>query len=395
MKFADRMSLLGTESAFEVLVKARALEARGRDIVHLEIGEPDFDTPPHIVEAGQKALDEGYTHYGPSAGLPELREAIAQDVSRLRGISATPDQVVVTPGAKPIIFYTILTLAQGGDEVIYPNPGFPIYESVIKFAGAKPVPIPLREERDFSLDVDELADLVTSRTRLIIINSPQNPTGGILPQEDLKAIAGISAAHGVPVLADEIYSRILYDDDFHNISVYDGMEDLTIILDGFSKTYAMTGWRIGYGVMPTDLAEHTTRLMTNSNSCTASFTQRAALAALQGPRDAVTQMVAEFKRRRDIFVEGLNAIPGIRCALPRGAFYLFPNIAGLGRPSKEVAEVLLNRGNVAALAGPDFGEYGEGYLRFSYANSIENIRKALDRIADVAATLLAVPPPIV
>ncbi len=389
MKFADRMSLLGTESAFEVLVKARALEAQGRDVVHLEIGEPDFDTPRHIVGAGQKALDEGYTHYGPSAGLPELREAIAEDVSGLRDISVTADQVVVTPGAKPIMFFTILALAQSGDEVIYSNPGFPIYESVIKFAGARPVPIPLKEERDFSLDVNELKDLVTDRTRLIIINSPQNPTGGVLPPEDLRAIAEIAVARQVPVLADEIYSRMLYGGEFHSISVYDGMEDLVIILDGFSKTYAMTGWRIGYGVMPPDMAAHITRLMTNSNSCTASFTQRAALAALQGPHDAVVEMVAEFKRRRDIFVDGLNAIPGIRCALPKGAFYLFPNITGLGRSSKEIADLLLNEGNVAALAGPDFGEYGEGYLRFSYANSVENIRKALDRIADLAAKLKA------
>ena len=387
MKFADRMSLLGTESAFEVLVKARALEAQGKDVVHLEIGEPDFDTPAHIVRAGQEALSEGFTHYGPSAGLPELREAIAEEVSATRGVSFDPDQVVVTPGGKPIMFYTIMALAGPGDEVIYPNPGFPIYESVIKFAGAKPVPIPLREDRDFSLDVNELKDLVTDRTKLIIINSPQNPTGGILPEDDLKAIAEIAVAGGVPVLADEIYSRMLYDGAFRSVSVYDGMADLTVILDGFSKTYAMTGWRIGYGVMPTDLAAHLTRLMTNTNSCTASFTQRAAVAALKGPQDESEKMMAEFKKRRDIFVDGLNAIDGITCRLPAGAFYTFPNITGVGKSSREFADSLLYDGCVAGLAGPDFGAYGEGYIRFSYANSVENINKALERIADCALKL--------
>jgi aspartate/methionine/tyrosine aminotransferase len=387
MNFADRMSLLGTETAFEVLVKARALEAQGKDVVHLEIGEPDFDTPRHIVEAGQKALDEGFTHYGPSAGLPELREAIAGDVSTFRGISVDADQVVVTPGAKPIMFFVVMALAQEGDEVIYPNPGFPIYESVIKFVGAKPVPIPLREERDFSLDVNELADLVTEKTKLIIINSPQNPTGGILSGEDLKAIAEIAVARQIPVLTDEVYSRMLYEGEFESITTYEGMGDLAIILDGFSKTYAMTGWRAGYGVMPVDLAAHITRLMTNSNSCTASFTQRACIAAIKGSQQESVDMVAEFQRRRDVFVEGLNAIEGISCTLPKGAFYLFPNIKGLGKSSKEVADFLLYEGNVAALAGPDFGQYGEGYVRFSYANSVENIKKALERIADCAAKL--------
>jgi aspartate/methionine/tyrosine aminotransferase len=381
MRFAERMSLLGTETAFEVLVKARALEAQGRDVIHLEIGEPDFDTPRHIVEAAKEALDQGYTHYGPSAGLPELRDAIAQDVSRWRGISVDAAQVVVTPGAKPIMFFVVLALAQPGDEVIYPNPGFPIYESVIRFVGATPVPIPLREERDFSLDVNELRDLVTERTRLIIINSPQNPTGGVLPPEDLQAIAEIAVRHGIPVLADEIYSRMLYDADFHSIAGYDGMQELVIILDGFSKTYAMTGWRLGYGVMPEALATHVTRLMTNSNSCTASFTQRAALAALQGPQDPVDSMMAEFRRRRDVFIEGLNEIPGLRCAMPRGAFYAFPNVSAVSKSSKALADYLLQEGGVASLSGKDFGIYGEGYIRFSYANSLENLRKALDRIA--------------
>ncbi len=381
MNLAHRMDNLGTESAFEVLVKARDLEARGRDVVHLEIGEPDFDTPAHIVNAAGQALRSGYTHYGPPVGLPELREAIADDVSRFRGIPVNPDQVVVTPGAKPIMFYAILALAQAGDEVIYPDPGFPIYESVIRFAGARPVPISLTEERDFSLDVNELADLINDRTRLLIINSPQNPTSGIIPPADLKAIADIVVDKGIPVLADEIYSRILYEGAFHSISVYDGMQDQTIILDGFSKTYAMTGWRIGYGVMPQSLAEKFGLLMVNSNSCTATFTQRAALAALQGPQYDVQAMVAEFKRRRDIFVTGLREIPGIRCPLPGGAFYLFPNVSDLGLSSQEFADYLLYEGNVAALSGHGFGAFGEGHIRFSFANSVENIQKALNRIA--------------
>ena len=387
MRFAERMSRLGTETAFEVLVRARALEAQGRDVVHLEIGEPDFDTPQHIIEAGKEALGQGYTHYGPSAGLPELREAIARDVAQSRNIAVAPEQVVVTPGAKPIMFYVVLALAQAGDEVIYPNPGFPIYESVIRFVEATPVPIPLREERNFSLDVEELERLVTERTRLIIINSPQNPTGGILPPEDLRAIAEIAVKHGIPVLADEIYSRMIYDGDFHSITAYDGMQDLAIILDGFSKTYAMTGWRLGYGVMPEELAVHVTRLMTNSNSCTATFTQRAALAALNGSQDPVDAMMAEFKRRRDVFVDGLNAIPGLHCAMPRGAFYAFPNVTEVSRSSQEVADYFLQEGGVACLAGRDFGAYGEGYVRFSYANSLTNLDKALERIAACVAKL--------
>ncbi len=386
MRFADRMSRLGTETAFEVLVKAKALEAQGRDVIHLEIGEPDFDTPAHIVEAAKTALDQGYTHYGPSAGLPELRAAIAQDVGARRGISVDPEQVVVTPGAKPIMFFVILALAQAGDEVIYPNPGFPIYESVIRFTGATPVPIPLREALDFRLDVDELRSLVTHRTRLIILNSPQNPTGGVLTAEDLQAIAEVAQHHGIPVLADEIYSRMLYDGRFESIAACDGMAGLTVILDGFSKTYAMTGWRLGYGVMPEPLAAHVTRLMTNCNSCTATFTQRAALAALQGSQAPVEAMMAEFRQRRDVFVEGLNAIPRLRCAMPRGAFYAFPNITEICDSSQKVADYLLQQGGIAALAGEDFGIYGEGHLRFSYANSLENLRRALERLADCLAT---------
>ena len=374
------MSLLGTESAFDVLVKARALEAKGKDVIHLEIGEPDFDTPAHIVEAGQKALADGFTHYGPPAGLPDLREAIAHDVATSRNIEVHPDQVVVCPGAKPIMFFTIMTLAEEGGEVIYPNPGFPIYESVIKFAGAKPVPAPLIEDRDFTLDVAQLADLVTDRTSLIIINSPQNPTGGIVPAEDLKAIAEVAVRHNVPVLADEIYSRMIYEGDFASISAFEGMADKLIILDGFSKTYAMTGWRLGYGVMPEDTAQKIARLMVNSNSCTAAFTQHAGIAALTGPQDAPAAMMEEFRKRRDVFHAGLNAIDGISCRLPGGAFYLFPNISGLGRPTQEVADYLLEEGGVASLSGTGFGAYGEGYLRFSYANSLENIEEALRRI---------------
>ena len=387
MEFAKRISRLGTETAFEVLAKAQALERAGREIIHLEIGEPDFDTPPHIIEAAKKALDEGYTHYGPSAGMFELREALVEEIARSRGISTSIDNIVVTPGAKPIMFFTLLALAQEGDEVIYPNPGFPIYESVIRFAGAKPIPVPLREELDFSLDVNELKDLVTDRTKLIIINFPQNPTGGILPEEDLKDIAQIAMEYEIAVLSDEVYSRILYDGEFASISAFDGIQNLLIILEGFSKTYAMTGWRIGYGVMPAKLAAHITRLMVNSNSCTASFTQRAAISALNGPQDAVRAMVGEFKKRRDFFVKGLNGIPGITCTVPKGAFYLFPNITGLGKSSREVADYLLNEGGVAMLAGPDFGAYGEGFLRFSYATSLKNIRKALERIAACASTL--------
>lgn len=387
MNIASRMSLLGTESAFEVLVKARALEAMGHDVVHLEIGEPDFDTPAHIVEAGQRALSDGFTHYGPPVGLPELREAIAEEISTTRQIDVHPDQVVVTPGAKPIMFYSILALAEQDDEVIYPNPGFPIYESVIRFAGAQPVPVPLTEDRGFSLNADQLRDLVTERTKLIILNSPQNPTGGIIPEGDLQAIAEVAVEHQIPVLSDEIYSRMVYGDAFHSISACEGIADLLIILDGFSKTYAMTGWRIGYGVMPMDLVPHFDRLMVNSNSCTAAFTQMAAVAALKGPQDAVGDMMAAFRKRRALIVEGLNAIDGVTCPMPEGAFYAFPNIAGLGKSSAEVADVILNEGHVACLAGAGFGEYGEGYLRFSYANSVGNIEKALARIRMCAEKL--------
>jgi aspartate aminotransferase len=380
MKLANRMSRLGTETAFEVLAKAKKLEAKGKEVIHLEIGEPDFDTPKNIVDAGIKALKEGYTHYGPSAGSPEFREVIAKYISKTRGINVNPDQVVVTPGAKPIMFFAILALADVGDEIIYPNPGFPIYESVINFIGAKAVPIQLREENDFRLDTDELKNLVTDKTKMIVINSPQNPTGGILTKDDLKVIADIALSRDIMVLSDEIYSRIIYEGEHHSISSFPGMQEKTIILDGMSKTYAMTGWRLGYGVMREDLAVLIAKLQTNSNSCTASFTQRAGIECLTGPQDEVHKMDAEFKKRRDVIVQGLNSIPKISCKTPQGAFYVFPNIKKIGWNSKRLADHLLEEAGVAVLSGTSFGEYGEGYLRISYANSVENIKKGLERI---------------
>jgi aspartate aminotransferase len=389
MNIAGRMSRLGTESAFEVLARARALERQGKQIIHLEIGEPDFDTPAHIREAAKRALDSGATHYGPAAGLPELREAIAKDVGATRNIPVTPEEIVVTPGAKPIMYFVITALVNPGDEVICPNPGFPIYESVINFVGGVPVPIPLREESGFGFDLAVLEQKASSRTKLIVINSPQNPTGGVLEHEQLGRIAEIAKHYRIPVLADEIYKSFLYDGEFVSITRFPGMKDLVIILDGFSKAYAMTGWRLGYGVMPPALAEHLTRLMVNSNSCTASFTQLAGIAALQGDQTPVAQMVAEFKRRRDLIVEGLNRLPGVSCRSPRGAFYVFPNVKALGRPSGEIAETLLNEAGVAALGGTAFGEYGEGHLRLSYANSEANLKMALERMRPVCARLAA------
>ncbi|MER3544250.1 MAG: aspartate aminotransferase [Chloroflexota bacterium] len=387
MQLAARMHRLGTETAFEVLARAKALEAQGRDIIHLEIGEPDFDTPRHIVDAAIQALRDGYTHYTPSAGLPALREAIAEYVSRTRHIPVHPSQVVVTPGGKPIMFFAILALCEEGDEVIYPNPGFPIYESMINFVGATPVPLRLRMDREFSFSADELADLITPRTKLIILNSPANPTGGVLSQADLAAIAALVQDRDLMILSDEIYSRILYDGEFASIASFPGMAERTIILDGFSKTYAMTGWRLGYGVMPTDLATHITRLMTNSNSCTNAATQMAGIQALRGPQDDVDRMVAAFRERREVIVDGLNALPGFRCLKPRGAFYAFPNIEGTGLRSKALEELLLEKAGVATLSGTSFGAYGEGFLRLSYANSVENIRRALERIHDVVVKI--------
>ncbi len=391
MRLAERMNRLGTETAFEVLAKAKALEARGREIIHLEIGEPDFDTPRHIREATKKALDEGYTHYGPAAGMPQLREAIAQSIGETRGITVQPEQVVVTPGAKPIMFFTILALVQEGDEVIYPNPGFPIYESVIHFAGAKAVPVPLREERAFSFDVEELRTLVTDKTRLIILNSPHNPTGGMLSAEDLKGIAEIVGNRDIMILSDEIYEFILYDGQFSSIASLPGMQEKTIILHGFSKTYAMTGWRLGFGVMPEWLAERIAQMQVNSNSCPNSFVQFGGLAALQGPQDESRKMVAEFQRRRDVIVNGLNGLEGISCLSPGGAFYVFPNVKELvkntGKSTKELADYFLNEAGVAVLSGTAFGEYGEGYLRLSYANSVENIEKAIQWMGDAIRKL--------
>ncbi len=387
MNFAERMSRLGTESAFEVLARAKALERQGREIVHLEIGEPDFDTPAHIRDAAKRALDDGATHYGPSAGLPELREAIAKDVGSTRNLPVAPEEIVVTPGAKPIMYFVITALVNPGDEVIYPNPGFPIYESVINFVGGVPVPIPLREETGFGFDMAAFEKAASKKTKLIIINSPQNPTGGVLGLDQLGRIAEIAAQYKIPVLTDEIYKAFLYEGEFTSITRFPEMRDLAIILDGFSKSFAMTGWRMGYGVMPVALAEHITRLMVNSNSCTASFTQWAGIAALQGDQTPVQRMVAEFKRRRDIIVAGLNDLPGVTCRTPKGAFYVFPNIKALKRPSAEVAEAVLKEGGVAVLGGTAFGQYGEGYLRLSYANSEANIRKALDWMRPVLARL--------
>ncbi|WP_322800015.1 pyridoxal phosphate-dependent aminotransferase [Thermoflexus sp.] len=380
MRLAQRMFRLGTETAFEVLARAKALEAQGREIIHLEIGEPDFDTPAHIKAAAVRALDEGYTHYTPAAGIPALREAIADYIRRTRGIPVGPENVVVVPGGKPIMFFAILALVEEGDEVIYPNPGFPIYESMIRFVGGRPVPLRLRMENEFRVDVEELARLITPRTRMLILNSPANPTGGVLTREDLAAIAELCLEHDLVVLSDEIYSRILYEGEHISIASFPGMRERTIILDGFSKTYAMTGWRLGYGVMPEPLAEAVTRLMINSNSCTAAFTQIAGIAALTGPQDEVDRMVAAFRERREVIVEGLNRIPGFRCLKPKGAFYAFPNIEGTGMSSRELAAYLLEEAGVAVLSGTAFGEYGEGFLRLSFANSVENIHKALERI---------------
>ena len=381
------MARLGTESAFEVLARAKAVEASGRTVVHLEIGEPDFATPHHIVEAGIEALRGGATHYTPANGIAELREAIAEDAGRRRGIHVDPAEVVVTPGAKPILFFGLTALANAGDEVAYPDPGFPIYESVIAFLGAKPAPVPLLEASDFVFDLDRLRAAVGPRTRLIVLNSPQNPTGGVLDRAAIEAIAELALRHDCWVLSDEIYSRLLYEGEHLSIAALPGMRERTIILDGFSKTYAMTGWRLGYGIMPAELAEHVTKLAVNSVSCTAAFTQQAGIAALRGSQQAVEGMLAEFRARRELVVEGLNAIPGISCRWPKGAFYAFPNITALGLSSAELADRLLLDHGVATLSGSSFGAAGEGYLRLSYATSRDNLREALRRIAAAAAKI--------
>jgi len=380
MQIAERMTRIGIESAFEVLQRARALEAQGKHVIHLEIGQPDFPTPAHIQDAAKRALDEGWTGYGPTPGFPDFRDAIAEYISKSRGIRVSGQNVVVVPGGKPIMFFAMMAVVEPGDEVIYPNPGFPIYESVINFLGATPVPIPLVESRGFSFDLDTFEAKLSPRTKMIVLNSPANPTGGVIPKEDLKRIADLTRDRDLLILSDEIYSRICYEEEPQSITQFDGMLDKTIILDGFSKTYSMTGWRLGYGVMPLWLVDAVDKLMVNSNSCTASFTQRAGLAALQGPQDAVTAMVAEFRRRRDAIVKGLNEIPGFSCTVPAGAFYVFPNVKNTGVPSRELANMLLNDAGVACLSGTAFGSYGDGYLRFSYANSLENIQEALNRI---------------
>ncbi len=386
MRLARRMERLGTETAFSVLAKAKALEAQGREIVHLEIGEPDFDTAGHIIEAGCRALRDGQTHYTPTAGIPELREAIAADVARSRGIEVGPEQVVVTPGGKPIMFFAILALVEEGDEVLLPNPAFPIYESMVDFAGGRPVFVPLWQENEFRFDLDEFRAGISDRTKLVILNSPANPTGGVLTPEDIAGLAEILRDRpDIFVLSDEIYSRLTYESPFASIASEPGLgpDGRTIILDGFSKTYAMTGWRLGYGVIPERLAEAVARLQVNSNSCTNAATQYAGLEALNGPQDGVREMLEEFRARRDLIVDGLNDLPGVECRPPQGAFYAFPRITGTGHTSGALADLLLEKGGVACLSGTGFGKYGEGHIRFSYANSRENIGRALERIDEV------------
>ena len=379
-KLSSRMARLGTESAFEVLARARALESQGRKIIHLEIGEPDFDTPAHITLAAADALKDGYTHYGPAPGLPEVREAVGEFFGRTGRPSYPADQIILTPGAKPIMFYTILVLCEEGDEVLYPDPGFPMYESITSFAGATPVPVRLREENEFRMDPDEVASLVTDRTRLLVLNTPHNPCGSALTREDVEALARVALEHDLFVLSDEVYWAIRYGGEHISIASLDGMADRTILLDGCSKTFAMTGWRLGFGAFPRPLVEPVIRLIINSVSCTSSFSQRAVLAALTGPWEPVLAMVDEFHKRRDVIVEGLNRISGVSCLEPAGAFYVFPNVKHLGVPSERVAEFLLEEAGVAGLSGTAFGAAGQGYLRFSYANSVEKIREALDAI---------------
>ena len=380
---ATGLTRLGTETAFEVLARAKALEAEGRRIIHLEIGEPDFTTPRHIIEAGAKALRDGETHYCPAPGLPVLREVCAEHLSRHRGLEIDPGRVLVAPGAKPFLFFGVLALCDPGDEVLYPNPGFPIYESVIRWAGATPVPLPLTEARGFAFTAEELADRLSPRTRLVILNSPANPTGGIVERELNRELAAVLAEHSCWILSDEVYSEMLYDAEHDTIAGHEGLLERTILLDGFSKTFAMTGWRLGYAALPEEIVEPITRLLINSVSCTAPAVQLAGVAALTGPRDEVDAMLAEFRRRREAVVAGLNALPGVSCVMPRGAFYAFPNVTETGYGAKELADLLLNDAGVAVLAGTAFGSYGEGYLRLSYANSLENIEEALDAIGDV------------
>lgn len=385
---ANRMGLLHTESAFKILAQANALEAQGRSIIHCEIGQPDFKTPQHIIDAAYKAMNDGYTGYSPTPGYPQVREAIAEYASQHKKIQTHPDEVVIVPGGKPVMFYTMLMLVNSGDEVIYPNPSFPIYESCIKFAGGVPVPMPLTGENDFRLDLEQFRKAFTPKTKLVLLNSPSNPTGGLFTKEDILAIADILREHpNVLVLSDEIYDRLVFDGEAVSIASIPDMKDRTIILDGFSKTYAMTGWRLGYGIMHRDLAKQMEMLMVNSNSCAASFTQIAAMAALKGPQDAVEEMKAAFRERRDWLIEALNEIPGITCRMPKGAFYAFPDISSFGMPSETFCARLLQEAGVAAAWGTSFGKYGEGHFRLSYANSLENLKIAVDRIQQFTKAL--------
>ena len=380
MKPASRVETLQLEGAFSVLQKARALEAQGKHIIHLEIGEPDFDTPAHVVEAGKAALDAGWTHYGPTLGYEDFRQEIAKHISETRGVAISSSEVCVVPGGKPMIFFPILALVEPGDEVILPNPSFPTYASAVRFAGATPISIPLIEANDFSFDMQRLRDSITPRTKLLILNSPANPTGGVIPPEDIAEIARLAHQHDFFVFTDEIYSRMYFDEQPRSILSEPGMKERTILLDGFSKTYAMTGWRLGYGVMPPVMIDAMQKLLVNGVSCTASMVQRAGLTALQGDQSPVNRMMAEFRERRQLFIGMLNEIPGVQCRMPNGAFYAFPNITATGYKSEVLAERLLNEAGVAALAGTAFGEYGEGYLRFSYANSRENLAEAARRM---------------
>jgi aspartate/methionine/tyrosine aminotransferase len=382
------MRTLGTETAFEMLAKAKALEKQGREIIHLEIGEPDFATPKNIRDAAAKAMNAGYTHYVPAAGIPELREAIAEYISKTRSIDVAPEEVVVTPGAKPIIFFSILACVEPGDEVMYPNPGFPIYESMINFVGAKPVPMPLKEENDFAIDTEDTVRNISKKTKMIILNFPENPTGGVLARDNLEAIAeNIEGREDLIVVSDEVYSRDIYEGEHRSIASLPDMKEKTVIIDGFSKTYAMTGWRLGYGVMRKDLAEKIAQLMINSNSCTCAFAQMAGVEALRGPQDEAKKMVEEFKRRREVVVSGLNRIEGITCRKPKATFYAFPNVKQVPMDSRKLPDFLLNKAGVATLSGTSFGEYGLGYMRLSFANSIPNIEKALQRIKEALKTL--------
>jgi aspartate/methionine/tyrosine aminotransferase len=383
MNLAHSMSRLGTETAFEVLARAKALEAQGREIIHLQIGEPDFDTPPHVVEAAARALRDGMTHYCPAPGLPVLREACADYLSRTRSLSIDPARVLVAPGAKPFLFYGVLAICDPGDEVIYPNPGFPIYESVIRWAGATPVPLHLSEERGFAYTAEDIASRLTPRTKLVILNSPANPTGGIVPREVNAEVARLLADHDCYILSDEVYSEMAYDAAHDSIAAHEGLLDRTILLDCFSKTFAMTGWRLGYASMPAELVEPVSRLFINCHSCTPPATQIAGVAALTGPWDDVERMLAEFRVRRELVVDGLNALPGVSCIRPAGAFYAFPNIAATGMGSRQLQDELLEQAGVAMLAGTAFGEFGEGYMRVSYANSRENIAAALQKMGEL------------